>query len=1059
MTKPVSALSLWKLALMVLVDTAGVVIAAPCVGALAAEEPKPVPAFSPVLVEVRLVAQSVRPGGRLGVTYVWRNDGAPPDMDYMVFAHFEHPERDCRQIVFQQDHFPLIPTSAWEKGQVIEDGPYSIPVPPDAAEGSYWVHVGLWEPPGGDRICEKYWGQITIDASAPMPDKLKPLSGPEPPRPTAHFDARLTSAQTIESDDIAFTVSADNGSHRLLDKRSGVAWHSSPLIEGLGDVELRLASGRTKLAHLGRPQRLRREGQKIALEYEVAEAGPRWRIIITARILPDPRSLELSWAAAGEGAEVVNITLLSDALWTADRQGGYVIVPSHLGLMLPADSGEAYLERYEMYRWGGCQMEMLGVVSSGSAALVSWRDDYALASVKSVVGEKSVAPAHQVLAPSLRIQTPGSAVRITLLGEGGYVEIARAYRDIARENGWLVSWEEKTRRWPNLELDKLLGAPDIKPFVLSRTLKSSRYYGGPPNADEDVSLGYTFDEAAQIAEHLRRDLGIEKALFVLAGWIHRGYDNQHPDLLPAAPECGGNAALADASARIRRLGYLFGLHDNYQDMYQDAPSWSERAIIKQRDGSLMAGGNWAGGQAWLVCSKEGLQFAARPQQNLPRVKELFDPNAYFIDTTFASELLQCFDPAHPETRWDDMKYKSALSDFSASLFGVHGSEEGMEWAVPHAAYFEGLLTAWADPPYGRRIPLFELVYHDCIAIYPHQGDRAGPNQPDYIVRLISLGRMPLYAFGSHLYWREERGEPLRASASVERLAQTGPRRFDITYRWSVEEDIAADWRVFVHFTKHNGDVVFQGDHEPQPPVHTWKAGQQIVVGPLAVEAPEGVEGTFDIRIGLFKPESGERALLADADDGMRRYTIGRVRVSGRGQNAQIALERQEASPLDVLCLARSDGGWGQNLCLTDKFIKNTYEVMSPLNELTAKLPMTDYQFLTPDGLVRRTVFGGDVEVIVNLGRDNYRAVGASGETLLPPYGFSVRAPQFQAFHALSWRGIEYRRPALFAIRSLDGRSIEQSQKLRIFHGFGDPRVKIGAKQYVVDTERIVGGKD
>lgn len=1028
-------------------------------GFATAQEAGSVQVFTPVLVEVRFVSQSVPPGGRLGVTYVWRNDGVRADADYMVFAHFEHPDRDCRQIVFQQDHFPLIPTRAWETGRVIEDGPYAVAVPVDAAEGSYWVHVGLWEPPQGGRKHEVYWGQIKVDASARAPDKPASLSSDERARRKTMLDARLTSPVTMESEGVALTVSADNGCYRLLDKRSGASWDSSPWAEGLADAAVRLASGELKYVRLGRPQRINRAARRLTLEYSLPEAGDGWRLGFSIELLGDGRSVHFSWATSGAGAEVSYIDLLSDALWTTNAQGGYVVVPSRVGLMLPADSGEAYLQRCETYRFAGCQMEMLGVVSSGSAALVSWHDVYASAVVKSALGGVSLAPGDQVLALSLRLQQPTSPVRITLLGKGGYVEIARAYREVARERGWLVTWDEKARRWPRLELDKLLGAPNIKPFVLSRTVKSSRYYHGPANADEEVSLGYTFDEAAQIAEHLRRDLGLEKALFVLAGWIHRGYDNQHPDILPAAPECGGNDALADASARIRRLGYLFGLHDNYQDMYRDAPSWSQDAIIKQRDGSLTAGGNWAGGQAWLVCSREGLRFASRPRQNLPRVKELFAPNAYFIDTTFASELLECFDPAHPETRWDDMKFKSALSDLSISLFGVHGSEEGMEWAVPHAAYFEGMLTGWADPPFARRIPLFELVYHDCIALYSHQGDRAGPNDPDYIVRLISLGRMPLYAFGRHLYWREERHQTVRAAASVERLAQTGPRKFDLSCRWSVDADAEGDWRVFVHFTKRNGDIVFQADDEPQPPVHTWKAGQQIVIGPLAVAVPEGAEGTFDIRIGLFKPESGARALLADADDGMQRYTIGRLRVSGKGQNAQIALDRQEASPVDVLCLARSDGGWGQNLCLTDRFIKNTYEVMSPLNELTAKLPMTNYQFLTPDGLVRRTIFGTDVEVIVNLGRGNYRAATAGGETLLPPYGFSIWAPQFQAFHALSWRGIEYRHPALFAIRSLDGRSIEKSQKLRIFHGFGDPRVKVGARQYAVDGERIVLGKN
>ena len=35
-----------------------------------------------------------------------------------------------------------------------------------------------------------------------------------------------------------------------------------------------------------------------------------------------------------------------------------------------------------------------------------------------------------------------------------------------------------------------------------------------------------------------------------------------------------------------RLGYLLSLHDNYQDIYRDSPSWNEDLIMKKPDGSL-----------------------------------------------------------------------------------------------------------------------------------------------------------------------------------------------------------------------------------------------------------------------------------------------------------------------------------------------------------------------------------------------------------------------------------------------------------------------------------------
>jgi len=244
-----------------------------------------------------------------------------------------------------------------------------------------------------------------------------------------------------------------------------------------------------------------------------------------------------------------------------------------------------------------------------------------------------------------------------------------------------------------------------------------------------LKVDWTFDEAAQVAEHLKNDLKLDKVLFIMGGWTHRGYDNQHPDILPANPECGGNSGLTECARRVMQLGYLFCLHDNYQDIYRDSPSWSEDLIMKHPDGSLVKGGQWWGGQAYLTCSLKALELARRPQ-NLPAVRELTNADSYFIDTTYASGLQECFDPAHPLTRADDMKWKQAVSDYARQVFGIFGSEDGREWAIPHSDFFEGLTgvegTWYHDKNLlketgGVSVPLFELVYRDCIALYGKYG--------------------------------------------------------------------------------------------------------------------------------------------------------------------------------------------------------------------------------------------------------------------------------------------------------------------------------------------------
>jgi len=151
------------------------------------------------------------------------------------------------------------------------------------------------------------------------------------------------------------------------------------------------------------------------------------------------------------------------------------------------------------------------------------------------------------------------------------------------------------------------------------------------------------------------------------------------------------------------------------------------------------------------------------------------------------------------------------------------------------------------------------------------------------------------------------------------------------------------------------------------------------------------------------------------------------------------------------------------MCLVDRFVKNTAEILSLLNEITSKMQMVEHGFLSDDGKVQLTVFRNvpasifdhEVRVVVNKGDQNFTIYSNYGkEVVLPPYGFLAECPTFIAFHALSWNGIVYDTPVLFTIQSQDGASIEWSTKVRIFHGFGDSRLKLRDKTMEVAREAV-----
>jgi hypothetical protein len=153
------------------------------------------------------------------------------------------------------------------------------------------------------------------------------------------------------------------------------------------------------------------------------------------------------------------------------------------------------------------------------------------------------------------------------------------------------------------------------------------------------------------------------------------------------------------------------------------------------------------------------------------------------------------------------------------------------------------------------------------------------------------------------------------------------------------------------------------------------------------------------------------------------------------------------------------GGWTEGRHEFDRFVKNTHEILSPLNELTARLPMTDHAFITPDRGVQRTVFSAGpyvVSVTVNRSSDNWQARSSLGGAVdLPPFGFLVESSHLVAFHAKSWGGRAYDEPVLFTLRSLDGRPLAESEQVRVFHGFGAPELTLGTHDVSVSREAVV----
>lgn len=718
------------------------------------------------------------------------------------------------------------------------------------------------------------------------------------------------------------------GDHcEILDKEAQVVWGGASTAAAWGEVRLKV-DGQTQNVPL-QAAAVKTGARLLVASFHPVATRPAATLRVSVRPLADDRTLEFSYEADSD-LSVESISLLPETLAVTDAGRGFVVVPAREGLLVPADSKLNFSHSFDTYGYEGCQMEMLGLAQQGAALLLTWTNPYVAARVHSVTRRDGEAP-HQSVTASLELRKSAHSFCVHVLGKGDEVTIAKAYRNVALERGWLVGWDKKLKGHP--ERAKLFGAANIKLWsALEREMNEDS------TKEERVRVHWTFEEAAEVAEHLKNDLKLERVLFTIGGWTHRGYDNQHPDILPTAPECGGDIAFSNCARRVENLGYLFCLHDNYQDIYHDSPSWNERLIMKTWDGKLAKGGHWAGGTAYLTCSEMALELAKRPQ-NLAAVRSLCAANSYFIDTTYAAGLQECFDPAHPLTRSDDMHWKQALSDYARETFGVFGSEDGQEWALPHCDFFEGITGVSGRCFHNEKllselgavaVPLFDLVYRECAAMYGKYG--YDPRQAaDYVLRHISLARpLNYHEMPEHLYWR-------RQGAWEER-------------RGADQSPGAADPALFTH-----------------------------------------------------------------------------------GEN-----------------------GWTAGMHPMDRFIKNTYEILSPLNELTARSQMTRHEFLTDDRQVERTVFGegaNATQVIVNHGTEDYVCQSSlGGKVVLPRYGFLVESPTFVAFHAKSWGGIDYGSPSIFTLRSLDNRRLSRSHRIRVYHANGNAEIRLGGVTRTVPRE-------
>ncbi|MBE3123912.1 MAG: carbohydrate binding domain-containing protein, partial [Planctomycetes bacterium] len=498
---------------------------------------------------------------------------------------------------------------------------------------------------------------------------VKAMRGPDMP-----------AAVVIGNAAIAVTFRTDDGTLAVIDKRTGQTWSQKPLRPDV-IVKSAKAAGR--------------------IEAEILDAASMLDIKVAIALDGDRPELVVSLVAEGELARSLSFPhpFVSDA-------GTYLVVPMNEGISYPVDDASIGPMHLIAYGGHGISMAFFGVTDGarGQMAILETPDDASIR-IDRAGGRLCIAPLWDSQKGRVGYER---RLRYVFLDKGGHVAMAKRYREYARQIGLFKTLEEKCKDVPAVDL--LVGAVNV----------------------------WCWDKDAPAIVREMQAAGIDRIL-----WSN-----------------------AQSPENLRALNEMPGVLTSRYDIYQDAMNPANFPLLRYRHGDwtsegwpkdmmIDARGDWIRG--WEIEGKDGKMYPcgvlcdrqapAYADRRIPEDLKTHPYRSRFIDTTTASPWRECYSLDHPLTRSESRRSKMDLLALVSGKYKlVTGCETGHDASVPYLHYFEGMLSLgpYRVPDSGRdmqrivtevpepvakfqlghayRLPLWELVYHDCVVSQWYWGD-------------------------------------------------------------------------------------------------------------------------------------------------------------------------------------------------------------------------------------------------------------------------------------------------------------------------------------------------
>ncbi|MBM4464942.1 MAG: DUF2142 domain-containing protein [Chloroflexi bacterium] len=185
-------------------------------------------------------------------------------------------------------------------------------------------------------------------------------------------------------------------------------------------------------------------------------------------------------------------------------------------------------------------------------------------------------------------------------------------------------------------------------------------------------------------------------------------------------------------------------------------------------------------------------------------------------------------------------------------------------------------TTYAPGSAQLEVGLYDFATGERLLVYGTDGEPAGDN-----VRFGKIEVLPRSETGlpNPVHFNFGGKVALVGYEMDRRKAEPG-EAIRLTLYWQGLAKMRDDYTVFVHLLRE-GDQIWAGaDRQPQTPTSTWARGQIVVDEYELVIAPDAPPDVYEVEVGLYLPETGERLNLLDQDGRLigNRVLLSKVRV-------------------------------------------------------------------------------------------------------------------------------------------------------------------------------------